>query len=85
MTVKKAKLFRTGGSQAVRLPAEFRFTGEEVSIRRDARTGDVVLSSLAPGWSAWSDLFAQLEGLDVPDDFLVERDQPPAQTRDGLS
>lgn len=31
----KAKLFMTGGSQAVRLPAEFRFEGSEVDIRRD--------------------------------------------------
>ena len=33
----KAKLFMTGGSQAVRLPAEFRFEGDEVDIRRDSR------------------------------------------------
>jgi antitoxin VapB len=30
----KAKLFMTGRSQAVRLPAEFRFEGSEVDIRR---------------------------------------------------
>ncbi len=29
-----AKLFRNGRSQAVRLPKEFRFEGEEVNIRR---------------------------------------------------
>ena len=40
----KAKLFTTGGSQAVRLPAEFRFEGSEVDIRRDSVTGEVVLS-----------------------------------------
>ncbi len=40
-----AKLFMNGGSQAVRLPAEFRFEGDEVYIRRDERTGDVYLSS----------------------------------------
>jgi len=40
----KAKLFMTGGSQAVRLPAEFRFEGSEVDIRRDPVTGEVVLS-----------------------------------------
>lgn len=84
-TVKKAKLFRTGGSQAVRLPAEFRFPGDEVEIRRDSETGDVVLSPVASGWSEWKEFFARLEELDVPGDFLVERDQPPAQERDGLS
>ena len=29
-----AKLFKNGRSQAVRLPKEFRFEGDEVSIRR---------------------------------------------------
>ena len=33
--VETAKLFRHGGSQAVRLPKAFRFEGSEVSIRRD--------------------------------------------------
>jgi virulence-associated protein VagC len=36
----RAKLFRTGRSQAVRLPKEFRFAGDEVNIRRE---GDVVI------------------------------------------
>ena len=39
-----AKLFRNGRSQAVRLPAEFRFPGAEVYVRRDPATGDVILS-----------------------------------------
>jgi len=41
----RAKLFMHGGSQAVRLPKEFRFAGKEVIIRR---SGDaVVLEPLA--------------------------------------
>ena len=36
-----AKIFRHGGSQAVRLPKEFRFEGTEVSIER--RGDEVVL------------------------------------------
>jgi virulence-associated protein VagC len=35
--VGTAKLFRNGRSQAVRLPKEFRFEGDEVSIRRDGK------------------------------------------------
>ena len=50
---RTAKLFRNGRSQAVRLPAEFRFDTKEVSIRKDPETGDVILSSqpekLIPG------------------------------------
>lgn len=36
----RAKVFRNGRSQAVRLPKEFRFEGDEVSIRRE---GDAVV------------------------------------------
>jgi len=36
----RAKLFKNGRSQAVRLPKEFRFKGREVSIRRE---GDAVV------------------------------------------
>jgi antitoxin VapB len=43
-----AKLFKNGRSQAVRLPAEFRFEGTEVYIRRDAATGEVILSDKKP-------------------------------------
>ena len=32
---KRAKIFQNGRSQAVRLPQEFRFSGDEVSIRRE--------------------------------------------------
>ena len=35
-----AKLFRNGRSQAVRLPKDFRFPGDEVRIRRE---GDAVV------------------------------------------
>jgi antitoxin VapB len=34
---KTAKLFSTGGSQAVRLPKEFRFPGTTVTLRRTAK------------------------------------------------
>ena len=72
MDAKVAKLFTNGGSQAVRLPAEFRFDGDEVYIRRDAVTGDVVLSS-KPGWSTWQEFLALRDAADVPVDFLDVR------------
>ena len=34
---KTAKLFTTGGSQAIRLPKEFRFPGKAVTLRRTKR------------------------------------------------
>jgi virulence-associated protein VagC len=36
--METAKLFTTGGSQAVRLPKEYRFEGTEVLIRREGKT-----------------------------------------------
>ena len=80
MSEKTAKLFPNGRSQAVRLPASFRFEGDEVYIRRDPETGDVVLSQVPNSW----DDFFQLrgDGLEEAADFLVTRDDPPAQPRD---
>ena len=77
----KAKLFMTGGSQAVRLPAEFRFEGSEVDIRRDVATGEVVLSKLK---RSWDDYFDWVRTLDLPDDFLEKRDQPKDDLHDRL-
>lgn len=72
METRIAKLFKNGASQAVRLPAEFRFEGDEVYVTRDDATGDVVLSS-RPGAKAWHEFFALLHEIDVPADFMAER------------
>ncbi len=73
MTNKTAKLFVNGGSQAVRLPAEFRFDGlDEVYIRRDTVTGDVILSA-KPISTAWSEYFALRDRTEVPADFMNDR------------
>lgn len=46
----RAKLFKTGGSQAVRLPRAYRFQGQtEVLIRREGRR--VVLEEARPAFS----------------------------------
>jgi antitoxin VapB len=67
-----AKLFKNGSSQAVRLPAEFRFEGDEVYATRDELTGDVVLSK-RPGSKTWEDFFELMDSIDVPLDFMAER------------
>lgn len=74
-----AKLFMNGRSQAVRLPAKYRFDCEEVYIRRDPETGDVVISR-KPG--SWEDFFEMMDDIDVPEDFMGERDNELPQDRD---
>ena len=69
---RTAKLFKNGASQAVRLPAEFRFEGAEVYATRDETTGDVTLST-HPGARDWDAFFALMRGIEVPDDFMAER------------
>jgi antitoxin VapB len=77
--MSKAKLFNNGGSQAVRLPADFRFEGDEVDVRRDHVTGDVILSKSPP---TWDDYFDWIKTLDLPNDFLTERGQVQDELRD---
>jgi antitoxin VapB len=65
MASNRAKLFWNGRSQAVRLPKEFRFPGEEVLIRKE---GDAVI--LEPvkrpplGPEHWARIDELGEGLD---------------------
>ena len=62
-----AKLFTNGRSQAVRLPAAFRFDTKEVFIRQNPQTGEVILSRKP---ATWDGFFAALQAADVPQDFL---------------
>lgn len=74
MTPKTARLFTNGGSQAVRLPAEFRFDVDQVYVRRDERTGDVILSTRPAG--TWADFMAlrdRLGAVREADDFMLDR------------
>jgi antitoxin VapB len=75
---QRAKLFRNGRSQAVRLPAEFRFPGSEVYVRRDPESGDVILSRRPDSWEEFFNLTAK---LDIPEDFLSNRRDTPPQKR----
>jgi len=76
---RTAKLFYNGRSQAVRLPAEFRFQGSEVYLRRDPATGDVILSRRP---ESWQDFFELMKTVEVPKDFLADRDDAPPQKRE---
>jgi len=76
--MKTAKLFQNGQSQAVRLPKEYRFSGNEVGIRK---IGEIIL--LFPKDDAWE---AFLKAGPVSEDFgdaiieaRREEDQSPRE------
>jgi antitoxin VapB len=71
-------LFRNGRSQALRLPAEYRFEGSEVYIRKDPKSGDIILSRRPDSWQDFFDLAAK---IGVPDEFLSDPDHTPPQKR----
>ena len=74
--MQTAKLFKNGRSQAVRLPKEFRFEGDEVYVRREGNS--IVLSPKAkPKENPWEDFFAALDMFDPG--FPLERHQPKEQ------
>ncbi len=72
---KIAKLFQNGGSQAVRLPSEYRIDGEEVQIEKIGNT-----LVLRPIKHSWADFFT--DPYTVPDDFLQSRDDDQPQERE---
>ena len=73
-----ARIFKSGNSQAVRLPKQFRLNGPEVEIFR--RGDEIVLRETRQGMAR---AFEILAGL--PEDmFADERNDPPPQVRDGL-
>ncbi len=67
-----AQLFMNGRSQAVRLPAAYRFTSKEVYIRQDPETGDVILSRKP---TTWDGFLAALQGTRIPSDFLDQKER----------
>jgi antitoxin VapB len=76
--MKTAKLFWSGRSQAVRLPKEFRFDGDQVRIRRH---GDqIILEPIAKDWT-WLDALVG----PVDEDFArAVNEQPNQQQRPEL-
>ena len=71
--MKTAKLFANGRSQAVRLPKDCRFEGDEVYIKKVS--GGVLLMPKAQSvWDLW-----EKNLLKHDDPFVIERNQPEQQ------
>ena len=70
--MKTARVFKSGNSQAIRLPKEYRFSGADVEIYR--RGDEIVLREKRRGLGRAFELLAGL-----PDDFMAEgrEDQAP--------
>ncbi|SFK35766.1 antitoxin VapB [Desulfomicrobium apsheronum] len=75
--MQTAKLFNNGRSQAVRLPKELRFSGEDVYVRK---IGNMVI--LLPKDDPWSPLVNSLDQFSS--DFMNTREQPPLDAREEL-
>ena len=75
-----AKVFQTGRSQAVRLPAAFRFDTKEVFVRRDEATGDVILSRRPADWQALQEAINAARADSA--DFLRDRQDRTPQPRE---
>jgi antitoxin VapB len=80
--LEKARVFMTGRSQAVRIPAEYRFSTQEVFIRRDPKTGDVTLSE-KPQARSLQEIFRDLdEAVALEGPLELDRDMSPPEERD---
>jgi antitoxin VapB len=75
--MQTAKIFINGRSQAVRLPKDFRFAGEDVYIKK---VGKMVI--LIPKDDPWSSLINSLDQF--TDDFMESREQPNQTQRESL-
>jgi antitoxin VapB len=74
-----ARVFKSGNSQAVRLPKEFRFQSEEVEIFR--RGDEVVLREKSKGMER---AFWLLANLPIDVDAIEQARKEPPQKRKGL-
>ena len=75
--MQTAKIFTNGRSQAVRLPKNFRFDGNDVFIKK---IGKMVI--LLPKDDSW---FSMINSLDqFTDDFMDNRNQPDQDLRENL-
>ena len=74
-----ARVFKSGNSQAVRLPKDFRFRSREVDIYR--RGDEVILREKSKGMER---VFWLIANLPIDVDAIEEMHDEPPQERDGL-
>ena len=76
--MRTTKVFKSGNSQAVRLPKDFQLNGEEVEIFK--RNDELIIREIPENLAKAFDLLTQM-----PDDFFAEgRTDPPPQERESF-
>ena len=70
---EKAKVFRSGRSQMVRIPAQYRFEADSVYVRHDPVSGSITLSE-KPFAPSFQEIFRMLDEHGGAD-FQIERDR----------
>jgi antitoxin VapB len=78
--IQKARVFQNGRSQAVRIPAQYRFHSDEVYVRRDPETGGLTLSE-RPFAPSLDEIYAQLDAADAAR-FTLDRDSAAPSDRE---
>ena len=69
---RSTKLFKNGGSVAVRLPAEFSFSVDSVVYLTRDDSGRVTISP-SPGAGAWNRFMQLRNSTVIPADFMADR------------
>ncbi|MCG6940675.1 MAG: AbrB family transcriptional regulator [Thiohalocapsa sp.] len=79
-----AKVHRTNTHQTLDLPDGFELSADEVWVRRDEVSGDIILTPKPsrPRPERLARLFALLDAAPLPEDLLQERENPPRVPRD---
>jgi len=77
--MQTAKVFKNGRSQAVRLPKEFRFSSNEVYIKKFE---DIILLIPYKNKNQWKFLYKSLDKF--TEDFMENYKQPKIQKRTNL-
>lgn len=78
----RTRVFMSGKNQHVTIPLALRLRSSMVSIRRDPKSGDVILSEVPD----LDEIFAALDAANIPADFLdtADRDRRPPEDRPAL-
>lgn len=75
--VKYGKIFNNGGSQAVRIPAEYKFDSSVKEVIIEKKKDCIIIKAVQP---SYDNLIKAVNNFS--DDFMSERVQPKLETRD---